>query len=275
MVATPIGNLGDITARAVEILRAVPFVAAEDTRVTGRLLSHFGISTTTFSLHEHNERTVTKRVLTLLQEGNDIALVSDAGTPCISDPGTQVVSAARDAGFDVVPIPGPNAAITLLSAAGLLSPRFLFVGFLPAKPSARRSELTSLATFPWTLVFYETPHRIKDVIADMVGVLGEDRQLVLGRELTKMYEQIHVCPLGEALQWLEGDSDRVRGEMVLLVSGKPEIALDGPSEDHLRILRILMDALPPSQAASLAAQITGVRRKLLYEHALALQMGKD
>lgn len=261
----------DITLRALEVLRAVDAVAAEDTRHSAQLLTHFGIKARLLALHEHNERRAGEAVLQLLREGKSVALVSDAGTPGISDPGTLLVGMARAAGFPVVPLPGPCAAAAALSAAGLESPHFLFYGFLPASGAARRRELEGLREQACTLVFYEAPHRVLDCVADLAAVLGEARTLVIARELTKTFESFHRCPLGEAAAWLGADANRQRGEFVLLVSGAAAPDAQQVSADDERVLRLLLAELPLKQAVALAAQISGGKKNLLYQHALSLK----
>jgi 16S rRNA (cytidine1402-2'-O)-methyltransferase len=268
VVATPIGNLGDITGRALETLRGAAFVFAEDTRHTRTLLAHHGIAAKLAALHEHNEREAASTVLERLGEGHDVALVSDAGTPAISDPGAYAVAAAREAGFDVVPIPGPNAAVAALSVAGLPGP-FGFAGFLSAKPAARRKALAAWRDFPHTLVFYEAPHRILECIADLAQVFGQARTVVLARELTKAFESVHVCPLGAAGAWLEADPNRVRGEFVVIVSGAPAPARD--DREGERVLAALLVDVPVKTAVKLAAAITGAPRNALYASALRLK----
>ena len=271
MVATPIGNLGDVTQRALATLRAVHTVFAEDTRHTRGLLAHHGIATRLAALHEHNEREASRELVRHLEEGRDVAVVTDAGTPAISDPGAHAVAAARAAGFDVVPVPGPNAAIAALSVAGVPGP-FAFAGFLPSKPSARRKALQWWRDFPHTLVLYEAPHRILECVEDLARVLGPDRAVVLARELTKAFETVHACALGEARAWLEADPDRTRGEFVVIVSGAapPD---DPRTADAERVLRLLVDAVPVRTAVQLAAAITGGSRNELYAQALALKKG--
>jgi 16S rRNA (cytidine1402-2'-O)-methyltransferase len=269
VVATPIGNLGDITQRAIATLGAVHVVFAEDTRHTRGLLAHHGIAAQLAALHEHNEREASRELVRHLAEGRDVALVTDAGTPAISDPGAHAVAAARAAGFDVVPIPGPNAAIAALSVAGVPGP-FAFAGFLPAKPSARRKALQSWRNFPHALVLYEAPHRILECVDDLARVLGPDRAVILARELTKTFETVDACVLGEARAWLEADPDRTRGEFVVIVSGAA--ALDEPrTADGERVLRLLVEAVPVKTAVQLAAAITGGSRNKLYAQALAFK----
>jgi len=271
VVATPIGNLGDITLRALDVLGAVGVVAAEDTRNTRHLLQHHGIGDAKLlALHQHNERAGAEKIVTLLQQGNSVALVTDAGTPAVSDPGALLVEAVRAAGFRVIPIPGASAAIAALSASGLVNPHFLFHGFLPNKSAARRAALQSLADLPCTLVFYEAPHRILECVTDLHAVFGDAREIVFARELTKLFESIHRCPLGTALAWLHSDPNNQRGEFVLLVSGA------APRNDDLdaqaeRVLAVLLAGLPLKQAVGLAVQITGLNKNTLYERALALK----
>lgn len=270
VVATPIGNLRDITLRAIDVLKAVALIAAEDTRVTSKLLHAYGISAPMLSLHRHNERQASARVLATLAEGKSVALVSDAGTPAVSDPGALLVQAARAAGIPVVPIPGANAAIAALSAAGLPDTGFMFYGFLPARPAARRGILEQLKAELFPLVFYEAPHRIVELAEDLRTVLEADRTVVFAREITKRFESIHVCPLADAVAWLTADTDRQRGEFVVIVSaGQPRE--DGDEGEALRVLEILLEALPVSQAAAVAARITGARKNELYQLALRLK----
>lgn len=267
VVATPIGNLRDITLRAIDVLTTVSLVAAEDTRVTATLLRAHGISAPMISLHRHNERHASEKVLASLAAGESVALVSDAGTPAVSDPGALLVRAVRDAGYPVVPIPGANAAIAALSAAGLTDTGFLFHGFLPARSSARKAELERLKVLSYPIVLYEAPHRILELTADLHTVLGGERTVTFAREITKRFESIHTCVLSEALAWLAADTDRQRGEFVVIVSGA-QLQEDGADEDAARVLDILLDVLPVSQAASVAAKITGARKNELYELAL-------
>ena len=270
VVATPIGNLRDISLRALDVLKEVDAVAAEDTRVTARLLERHGISKRLIPVHEHNERRAVGAVLSLLSAGKSLALTSDAGTPAVSDPGALVVAAVREAGYAVVPIPGPNAAVTALSAAGLPSTHFLFYGFLPQRAAERRRALEALEALPYALVFYEAPHRILASLADLATVLGGERRIVVARELTKIHESIHDGPLGEAREWVAADPDRARGEFVLIVEGAAPRVTD--SADAHRTLGILLETLPVSQAVALAAKLTGGKRNELYP--LALQLKK-
>jgi len=265
VVATPIGNLADMVPRALEALQLVDLIAAEDTRRSGRLLEHFHISTPMVSLHEHNEADQCQRLLAELQAGRNLALISDAGTPLISDPGFRLVRAAHDGGFAVVPIPGPCAAIAALSAAGLPSDRFCFEGFLPAKFAQRRKTLQTLASEPRTLIFYEAPHRVLDCLRDMADVFGAERTAALGRELTKAFETIRLGTLGELVDFVRGDANQQKGEVVLLVGGAPPPAKSELDPEAERIMRILSEQLPLKQAAQLAAKITGASKNVLYQ----------
>ena len=277
VVATPIGNLRDITLRALDVLAAANVVAAEDTRNTAHLLTHHGIGANRLmAVHQHNERAAAEKIVALLQAGQSVAFVSDAGTPAVSDPGALLVQAVRAAGLRVIPIPGANAAIAALSAAGTLSidgsanPHFLFHGFLPNKSAARRTALESLRDQACTLVFYEAPHRIVECVADLCTVLGGERQIVLAREITKLFETIHACPLRDAEAWLLSDSNQQRGEFVVLVSGA--VPQPGLPAEARRILETLLGELPLKQAVQLATQISGAGRNELYQ--LALQIKK-
>lgn len=270
VVATPIGNLGDITLRALDVLRSADVIAAEDTRMTARLLNRHGISGRLIAVHEHNERRAAETVAGMLADGKSVALVSDAGTPGISDPGAQVVAAARAAGHAVVPLPGANAAVAALSASGFDIARFLFCGFLPARAAERRRVLGELATERALLVFYEAPHRIADCVADLCAVLGGAREIFVARELTKLHETLHRCRLDAAGEWLQGDDHRRRGEFVLVVEGAPEIAQEA-SEGADDVLRILLGELPLKQAVALAVKLTGGNRNELYGLALRLK----
>jgi 16S rRNA (cytidine1402-2'-O)-methyltransferase len=269
VVATPMGNLGDITARALEILRSVDAIACEDTRHARRLLDHYGIVASTFALHQHNEREAGAKLVEMLRDGKAIALITDAGTPGISDPGAHAVAAAQAAGYQAIPLPGPNAAIAALSASGLSDEHFLFAGFLPVKLMARRAEIERLKPVAAALVFYEAPHRIEETVVDLVALLEPERQIVIARELTKMFEQIVRMPLGEATAWLQADENHKRGEFVLIVSAPPpNTGLDAETE---RVLQLLAKELPTKQAAKLAAEITGHSKNELYERALLLK----
>jgi len=271
VVATPIGNLGDITLRALEVLKMVDAIAAEDTRHTSGLLSHFGISKKLIAVHEHNEHQSAEKLLLQLQAGENIALVTDAGTPGISDPGAVVVDVVRKAGIKVVPIPGASAVIAALSASGIVQNGFLFHGFLPASGAARRKALEVLKTQLVTLVFYEAPHRIVESIADMAKILGGERRITFTRELTKTFETIYSCQLQEAEAWLLADANQQRGEFVLLVEAAEVKVADEMPEETVRVLTLLMAELPLKQAVSLAVDITREKKNDLYEFALALK----
>jgi 16S rRNA (cytidine1402-2'-O)-methyltransferase len=269
-VATPIGNLGDISARALDVLRSVDLIAAEDTRVTGALLAHFAIDKPMLALHQHNERRAIARVVAALDEGRAVALAADAGTPAISDPGAMLVQAVRNKGCPTIPIPGPSALAAAWSVSGL-SGSFLFHGFLPARAAERRKRLASLVHLDCALVFYEAPHRVVETARDLAETLGGSRRAVVARELTKLFETVHECALEELAPWLLADANRQRGEFVLIVSGSPERApLDELAE---KALRVLIEDLSPAQAARLAARIAGVPRAPLYELAVKLRGG--
>lgn len=272
VVATPIGNLDDISARALKVLRDVALIAAEDTRHSMRLMQHFGIPTPLAACHEHNERDEGSRFLARLQAGDDVALISDAGTPLISDPGYHLVRQVRAAGIKVVPVPGPCALIAALSAAGLPSDRFIFEGFLPAKAVGRRARLEAVKEEPRTLIFYEAPHRILECLEDMEVVFGGERVALLARELTKTFETLNGQPLAELRAWVAADSNQQRGECVVLVAGwqAPE-GEDAVDAQTLRVLDLLLKEMPLKRAAAVAAEITGVRKNLLYQVALERQ----
>ena len=269
VVATPIGNLEDISLRALKTLAAADVVAAEDTRVSAQLLARHGIDKRLVALHQHNEARMTPRVLEWLCAGKSVALVTDAGTPAVSDPGARLVARAHQQGIRVIPIPGPSAPVAALSAAGLESPHFLFYGFLPSGAAARRKVLAELAPQPWTLVFFEAPHRILDCVSDLARCLPGERTMVVARELTKMFETVHRCPLADAPGWLEADPDRRRGEFVLVVSAAGGREEPGHA-DLARVLEPLLSELPLAQAVKLACAITGIRRKNVYSRALEL-----
>lgn len=272
VVATPIGNLEDISARALRVLSEVSLIAAEDTRHSARLLQHFGIVTPLAACHEHNERDQGGRFVERLRAGDDVALISDAGTPLISDPGYHLVRQARAAGVRVVPLPGACALIAALSAAGLPSDRFVFEGFLPAKTAGRRGRLEQLKEEQRTLIFYEAPHRILECLGDLEAVFGAERSAVLGRELTKTFETLKGLPLAELRAWVEADGNQQRGECVLVVGGWQAPQGDDAVDSHARrVLELLLDELPVKRAAALAAEITGVRKNLLYQVALDLK----
>lgn len=266
IVATPIGNLGDLGARAREVLATADVIAAEDTRHSGRLLNHLGIATPMLALHEHNEARMVPALLERLATGQRIALVSDAGTPLLSDPGYHLVRAAHQAGHRVSPIPGPSALLAALSAAGLPTDRFAFEGFLPARAAARRKRLEVLAAEPRTLVFFEAPHRLLDTVRDLAAAFGGGREAVLARELTKLYETVHGDRLDALVTWLEANPEQLRGEAVLVVHGAEPPAEQGLDAESARTLAILAAALPPRQAAALAAEITGLKKNFLYQY---------
>jgi len=257
--------------RALDVLAAADTVAAEDTRNTAHLLKHYSISAKRLlALHQHNERAAAEKIIKLLAHGQSVALVTDAGTPAVSDPGALLVQAVRAAGHRVIPVPGANAALAALSAGGLPAPHFLFYGFLPNKAAARRRELETLVELPYTLVFYEAPHRILECVADLQYVFDGERQIVFARELTKLFESIHSCKLDEALDWLNADANNQRGEFVLLVSGAPE-RKEGLDDEAERILGVLLRDMPLKQAVQLAVQITGAGKNELYQRALELK----
>ncbi|RMQ43672.1 hypothetical protein ALQ04_05072 [Pseudomonas cichorii] len=275
VVATPIGNLDDMSVRALKVLREVALIAAEDTRHSSRLMQHFGISTPLAACHEHNERDEGSRFITRLLAGDDVALISDAGTPLISDPGYHLVRQARAAGVQVVPVPGACALIAALSAAGLPSDRFIFEGFLPAKAVGRKTRLEVLREEPRTLIFYEAPHRILECLQDMEEVFGPERPALLARELTKTFETLKGLPLAELRAFVEADSNQQRGECVVLVAGwTPPQDEDVIGAEARRVLDLLLEEMPLKRAAALAAEITGVRKNLLYQVALEKQKGQ-
>lgn len=265
VVATPIGHLDDFSPRARAVLRDVGLIAAEDTRHSAPLLAQAGSRARAVAVHEHNEREATSRILDHLQAGEDVALISDAGTPLISDPGFRLVRAAREAGYAVSPVPGPCAAIAALSVAGLPSDRFVFEGFLPAKAAARRERLQALAAEPRTLIFYESSHRIAESLADAETVFGTARPAVLARELTKLFETVIAAPLGEVRARVDADPNQQRGEFVLLIGGAEGEDADARLAEGRRVFALLRDELPPARAAKLAAAISGAPRKALYE----------
>ncbi len=269
MVATPIGNLEDISPRALDSLAHADAIAAEDTRVTARLLEHYRMRGKLIAVHGHNEQHAADSIVEQLAQGKTVALVTDAGTPAISDPGATVVKKARAAGFRVVPIPGPNAAVTALSASGISAGPFLFAGFLPAKPGPRRKALERLGMLPYTLVFYEAPHRVVECVEDMSAALGPERVLVIARELTKLFEQIHRCVLSEAAAWLREDTDRQRGEFVLIAEGTAARS-ENVKLDWERVLTTLLAELPLARAVKLACKLTGAKKNAVYARALQL-----
>lgn len=273
VVATPIGNLGDMTERARKVLAEVDLIAAEDTRETLRLLSHFGITAKLRAYHEHNETAMCDPLLQMLEAGRSIALVSDAGTPLISDPGYTLVAAARERGISVVPVPGASALICALSASGLASDRFLFLGFLPRSRAQRRALFESLASEPGTLIFYESAKRALASLEDLQAVLGEQRRVVIARELTKRFETFLDGLPGALIERLEHDAEQRLGELVILVQGCPSTPDEALQTEWERVLRILCASLPLSQAAALGAHLTGARKNHLYQ--LGLSLGLD
>ena len=271
MVATPIGNLQDISLRALEILRTVDVIAAEDTRHTGHLLAHFGIRKKLLAVHEHNEMKAAGQLLARLRSGESVALVTDAGTPGISDPGAVAVRSCHEAGIAVVPVPGPSAVVTALSAAGIMSPGFTFCGFLPASAAQRRRKLEELKSQDFALVFYEAPHRVTACLHDMVEILGPERMLVVARELTKTFETLHRSSVSQTLDWLKGDANRQRGEFVLIVEPAAPAEMPAVSEEAIRVIKLLLAEVPLKQAVKLATEITGAKKNALYDYALQLQ----
>ena len=269
VVATPIGHLQDITLRALAVLAAVDRIAAEDTRHTHGLLEAHGIRASLMAVHEHNEAHAAAQIVARLEAGEQVAYVSDAGTPGISDPGARLVARVREAGHPVVPVPGPSAVVAAMSVSGLLASGFRFIGFLPPKRGARQSRLLALRGETDVLAFYEAPHRVRDSVADMVSVLGEGREIVIAREMTKRFEQIVRLPLADAIAWLDADSDHQRGEFVLLVTGAPPA--EGLDSEAERVLALLLAEVPLKSAARLAAEITGAPRNALYSRALELK----
>lgn len=270
IVATPIGNLGDISQRALEILRNADLIAAEDTRHSSRLTQHFGISTRLVSYHDYSSSSREDSILAELAAGRSVALISDAGTPLISDPGYSLVARARQMQIRIIPIPGACALTSALCAAGLPTDRFVFEGFPPHKQGARRQLFESLADEQRTLIFYESPHRIADSIIDMKELFGEQRQAVICRELTKAWETIHGDSLGALSQWIMADDNNRRGEFVVLIHGAPAADQDALLSDADRQLRILLEELPVKQAATLVAKLTGLKKNAVYKRALEL-----
>lgn len=270
IIATPIGNLKDFSPRAVEVLEKVDLIAAEDTRHSQGLLRHFNLNKPMLSLHAHNEMKSTEKVIDLLQEGKSVALLSDAGTPLISDPGQPLVAAAHAANIQVIPIPGPCAAITALSAAGFANNEFTFIGFLPAKSSQRKTILETLQNETRTLIFYEAPHRIVDMLDDMFAVLGAERRICFARELTKVFETVRVMPLGELVEWVKSDKNQQLGEYVVIVEGAAAVE-KAVSFEQEKVLRLLLAELPVKKAAQIASEITGVSKNALYDLALGMK----
>lgn len=276
VVATPLGNLRDVTLRAVDVLSSVDRIGAEDTRVTATLLARLGVATRPFAVHAHNEAARAAEIADALGRGQSVALVTDAGTPGLSDPGARVVRAARDAGHPVVPVPGPSAVAAAVSVAGLDAARFAFVGFLPTQAKARRTLLATLAGLPMALVFYEAPHRVRETSAELAAALGADRDLVVARELTKAFETIARVRLGDAQAWFAGDANRERGEFVLVVDAPPRTARgEGISAEAAAWLDALARELPPARAARIVAERTGAPRDALYARALGRAGSED
>ena len=275
VVATPIGNLGDITLRAISTLKSADVIAAEDTRVTRILLNHFAIKTRLIAVHEHNERNAADGLVNLLQQGQSVALVTDAGTPAVSDPGAVVVNAVRRAGFAVIPIPGPAAVIAALSASGEGEHGFTFAGFLPSGSGDRKRALESWKSCVHALVFYETPHRIGEMVAALKEAFGDEREIVIAREITKKFEHIHRLKLCDAAAWLEADANHSRGEFVVIVAassaGEPLEAKDAQDQALERTLKILLEELPLKQAVATAVKLTGEKKNKVYDLALGLK----
>lgn len=274
VVATPIGNLGDMVPRAVETLQTVALIAAEDTRHSSRLLSHFDIKTPCIAYHDHSDESRVDQLIAKMQAGESIALISDAGTPLVSDPGYRLVRSARQAGIQVVPIPGACAMIAALSAAGLPSDRFAFEGFLPAKQIARCTQLQTLAADSRTLIFYEAPHRILETLQDLAQVFGPEREVVIAREITKTFETIKGDKVAALVDWVAADSNQQRGEIVLLVHGAPKQENEALTPEQIHTMKVLLEELPVKQAASIGAKLTGLKKNFLYDWALQ-QAGKS
>ncbi len=268
VVATPIGNLSDITNRAIETLASVELIAAEDTRHSKTLLKHYGINTAMISLHEHNEASRIKKIIGILQTGSSVALISDAGTPLISDPGSRLVIAVYEAGMQPVPVPGSSALCAMLSVAGQSVERFCFEGFLPSKPSARHKQLENLLSEDRTLVFYESSHRIRDSLQDMKNIFGSSRCCTVGRELTKRYESLYRGTLSEVILQMEQNIHSARGEFVIVIAGAETVSED-KVEKGRAIMDVLLSELSISQSATLAARLSGARKKVLYEYGLS------
>lgn len=271
VVATPIGNLADISARAIEVLGAVDRIVAEDTRHSRKLLQHYALQTPTMALHEHNERELAPQLVQQLVEGRTLAMISDAGTPLISDPGFNLVRLARAAGVPVVPVPGPSALICALSASGLPTDRFVFEGFLPARRIARKHRLEQLCRESRTLVFYESSHRIVESLRDMQALFGDQRQAVVARELTKQFETIKGDSLAALVHWMTADSNQQKGEFVVLVQGLEQAECNDVTPEAEQLLQELLEELPIKKAAKLAARITGLNKRALYDRALQLK----
>lgn len=275
VVATPIGNLSDISLRALDVLAKADVIAAEHVQNSKHLLAAHAITAKLIALHQHNEAAVAGKIVTLLESGKSIALITDAGTPGISDPGAIVVQRVRESGYRVVPVPGANAAICALSAAGIMNPYFLFYGFLPTKSGLRKRELMALKSHPYTLIFYEAPHRILECITDMIDIFGAQREITLARELTKLFETIHSGTLADALSWLQADTNQQKGEFVLLLSGAEIVDKSEISDEAQHTLTCLLAELPLKQAVKLATAITGANKNVLYQLALDLKAGGD
>ena len=271
VVATPIGNLRDLTLRALDMLGQVDVIAAEDTRVSAGLLAHYGLRARLVSLHEHNEHKRAAAIIELLASGKRVALVTDAGTPAISDPGAALVRAVSAAGYAIVPIPGPSAVTTALSAAGIATPQWLFLGFLPASATARRAALERVNALPYALVLYEAPHRIAATVVALAAAMDPQREIFIARELTKRFETLHRSSLADAAAWLAADADRTRGEFVLIVAPPGETATEDDAGEHDALLKPLLAELPLAQAVRIAVAQSGAPRNRLYQRALALQ----
>ncbi len=271
VVATPIGHLDDISLRALEVLKSVDLIAAEDTRHSQRLLNHFAIKTPLISLHDHNESQRLQQLQTRIANGEKIALISDAGTPLISDPGYKIVSALQQQAYQVIPIPGASAVIAALSVAGLPTDRFIFEGFLPAKGNARTERLQQLANETRTIVLYEASHRIVNLVELMVEIFGAERIAVIARELTKTFETIKHASIGELQQWIQADNNQQKGEFVVLIHGAPATVSERAQQEYQTLLTILLEELPLKKAVALAVKISNGPRNLLYDLALTLQ----
>ncbi len=272
VLATPIGNAGDISLRALHVLSIADAVACEDTRNTAHLLTRYGLSKKLLAAHQHNEREIAEKLVARLHAGERVVLVSDAGTPAVSDPGARIVDAVLAAGLRVIPVPGASAAIAALSVSGLTGDQFHFVGFLPAKSRQREILMSKLRTSVASLVFYEAPHRIVETVDALAAIFEPERQIVFARELTKLFEQIHRCKLSDAAAWLATDPNRQKGEFVILLEGAPAV-IDADIAETERILGILLSECSVKQASSLAAQITGQKKNALYEQALKMKGG--
>lgn len=270
IVATPIGNLSDITQRALDTFRQVDLIAAEDTRHSGVLLNHYGIKKPFFALHDHNEQQRASVLVEKLRQGMNIALISDAGTPLISDPGFHLVRDCRQAGIKIVPLPGACAAVTALCSSGIASDRFCFEGFLPAKTKARGDRLSELANESRTLIFYESTHRVLETLQDMLRIFGCDRYIVMARELTKTWETIHGDQLADLIAWLQQDHNRIKGEIVLVVEGKPQQDESAEfSPQAIKLLALLTAELPLKKACSIVAECFGYKKNALYQYGLS------